>query len=223
VSFLTLFEQVADAPNPGALQRTLFNKADGWYERPSAGPALKFVSFDATGRITVNQSIPNPYDTGVYALYVDYTASGSPAAANEVQYTRIWLSAGVTITKMRTHIRGGANGVRQFKMALFSQAAPTSNTGTPNIQVATTLADAPPGAFTGQREVSLTSYLVPTSGWYWTALQVDNPTLSFLVSVSYPATSVQRREENPGVFTMPSPAGVTTQPASAVLFIAAVE
>jgi len=224
MSHFTFTEQVADAPNPAAGQRTIFAKMDGFYQRPDAGPATKFVQTDASNHFSVDNIPPNPYDDGAYALYVDYHSSGSPAAADEVQYTRVWLSEGVTIATMRTHIRGGANGVRQLRMAIYDQAVPLSNTGTPNNQVAVTLADTPPGAFTGERNVALTApYVVTTSGWYWLALQVDSGALSFLVSPSFPAGSISRREENPGSFTLPATAGATTQPASAVMFVAAVE
>ena len=151
-------------------------------------------------------------------------ASGSPQSANEVQYTRVWLDAGITITSMRTFITAGANAARQIQFGLYSQATPASNTGVPVTRVALTAADTPPAAFTGLRDVALTvAYLVPTAGWYWVALQVDNATMAFLISGVYRASSATRSEENPGVFTLPSPAGATTQPQSAALYAAALE
>lgn len=174
-------------------------------------------------------SIANLYtgSAGVYSFgaYRDYAgANGAPQGTNEVQYVRCWLVAGATITKMRTHITSGANGSRQISMGIYDQSSPTSDTGTPNSRVATTGANVPPNATTGIYDVNLTSsYAVTTTGWYWLAIQCDNTTMAFLLSATYRANTVPRREETPGVFGLPASAGATTQPQSAALYCAAVE
>ncbi|MCC6752063.1 MAG: hypothetical protein IT371_30705 [Deltaproteobacteria bacterium] len=166
-------------------------------------------------------------DANVYSFgqfNTEYRSSGSPQAANEVQYTRVWLFAGRTIATMRTFVTAGADGVRQIQFGIYDQATPTSDSGTPNNRVANTAADTPPAAFTGVRSVALSaSYSVPTTGWYWLAIQANNAAMSFLISDVFRANSVNRREENPGVFTLPATAGATTQPQSAALYCAAAE
>jgi len=166
-------------------------------------------------------------DFGVHSFgpFSDYTGlQGSPQAANEIQYMRVWLRAGITITSMRTFITGGADGVRQIQFAIYDQVTPTSDSQGPNNRVATTAADTPPGAFTGVRTVALTApYAVTTTGWYHLAIQVSSGAVVFLMSVTHRAGTIPRREETPGGFTLPATAGVTTQPQSAALYCAAVE
>lgn len=153
-----------------------------------------------------------------------YDATGSPQGTNEIQYTRVWLPKDRVIAKMRTHITSGANGTRQIQFGIYDQATPTSVTGTPNNRVATTAADTPPNATTGQYDVSLTgTYTVTTSGFYWLAHQADNGVMAFIVSVTFRADSIKRREETTGGFALPATAGATTSPQSAVIYAAAVE
>jgi hypothetical protein len=168
----------------------------------------------------------NPGDPLTYSLenVSLYNASGSPTTANDIQYTRVWLPKGRTITTMRTHITSGANGTRQIQFAIYDQATPASVTGVPNAKVATTAADTPPNATTGQYDVALTSsYLVPTSGFYWLALQSDSNAMNFTISSVFRANSIKRREEASGAFTLPATAGTLTNPQSAVAYVSAVE
>jgi len=183
----------------------------GWIVLPSGG-----------GSVTIPPSI---FDFGEHGFECDYSGSGSPQAANEVQYVRVWITDTMTITAMRARIFNGANGVRQIRMGIYNQATPTSNTGTPNTRVAQTAADTPPSGFTGARDVTLTaSYSPPTTGWHWLALQADNARMSFILSEGvYRVNQSPRREENPGVFGLPATAGATTQPQSAVIYSTALE
>lgn len=164
---------------------------------------------------------------GVHSFgpFRDYSgAQGSPQSANEIQYMRVWLRAGVTITSMRTFIAGGADGVRQIQFGIYDQTAPTTDGLGPNNRVANTASDTPPNLFTGVRDVVLTSaYLVPTTGWYHFALQASSAAMLFLLSDTHRAGTIPRREETPGGFMLPSPAGATTQPQSAALYCAGVE
>ncbi len=166
-------------------------------------------------------------DQGTYALgrLIDYTgAQGSPQAAFEVQYTRVWLVAGTDLVTMRTFITGGANGARRIRMGVYDQADPTDPTDVPQNLVADTGNNTPPAAFTGKRDVTLSAlYTVPASGWYWLALQVESGALVFLLSDTWRADSAPRREENPGSLGLPAGAGATTSPQSAALYCAAME
>lgn len=177
--------------------------------------------------VSANIVTPNPNDPKVYCfenIAAFGGASGSPQAANQVEYVRVWLPKGRVITKMRTNIVSGANGTRQLSMGIYDQATPTSITGTPNNRVATTGANTPPNATTGFYDVALSaSYTVPNSGFYWLAISADNGTMAFMLSVVYRAGFINRREETPGAFGLPATAGATTQPQSALLFLAAVE
>lgn len=186
-------------------------------------PSVALVGGQPAARIA-SSAVDDTNVHSMVSIHEHAGNAGSPQAANEIQYTRVWLRAGITISAMRTFITAGANGVRQIQLALYDQVTPTANNGIPNNQVATTAADTPPIAFTGIRDVALTaSYLIPASGWYWIAIQVDNAAMSFLISHVYRAGSVPRYEEASGVFTLPGTAGVITQPQSAALYAAAVE
>lgn len=251
---------------------------------------------DLTDRQTFYTSTPNDPYTYTYENISLYDAQGSPQAANEIQYVRVWLPAGRVITKMRTYIQSGANGARQIQAGIYRQAVPTAITGpaattiaagsngvslpTGTINVASTTgfpssgtifvttgagtqtvaytgvsggnqftgctggtgamatggavstlvldkstaANTVPNATTLYYDVSLSaSYTVPSSGFYWLAFQVDNGTMAFLISATFRADSVKRREETPVTFALPTLAGATTSPQSAVLLVMAVE
>lgn len=180
---------------------------------------------DTGGYLRTDLAIPNPNDPKVYTFGTVglYTTNGS-LAVNEVDYMRVWLSKGRVITKMRTFIVSGANGTRQMQFGIYDQSSPTSVTGTPNSKVASTAADTPPNATTGYRDVTLSaSYTVPTSGFYWLAIQADNTGLKYAITTTYEAGFANRREETPGGFTLPTTAGTTTQPKSSLVYVAAVE
>lgn len=180
---------------------------------------------DGVDRQTFYSVSANPNDPYVYTYdnSANYPNSGA-FTTREIDYMRVWLPKGRTITKMRTFITGGANGTRQIQFGIYDQSSPTSISGTPNNKVASTAADTPPNTFTGVRDVNLTSsYLVPTSGFYWLAIQADNNGITAAISAVYRAGYANRREETPGTFTLPATAGATTQPQSAIVFVAAVE
>lgn len=183
---------------------------------------------DTGGYFRANLTTPNPNDPTVYCYdtVANYPNTGSPQTTNQVQYTRVWLSKGRVLTKMRTYITSGANGTRQIELGIYDQATPTSITGVPNNRVASTAANTPPNATTGVYDVSLSSpYTVANSGFYWLAIQADNGAMAFAISATYRAAwnNSGRREESPGSFALPNPANATTTPSSAVLFNAAVE
>lgn len=113
--------------------------------------------------VSANILTPNPNDPQTYcydriALYYN---SGSPAGANETQYTRVWLPKNRVITKMRTNVVSGANGTRQLVMGIYAQANQTNRAA----QAATTIAVGSNGVAlpTGTINVaSITGF--PTSG-----------------------------------------------------------
>lgn len=182
---------------------------------------------DVVDRQTFFDAFANPNDPYVYT-FENASAfggiKGSPQGPNEVQYVRVWLPAGRVIAKMRTFIVSGADGVRRLQFAIYDQAVPGSIAGTPRNEVASTAANTPPVATTGFYDVNLSAtYTVPTAGFYWLAIQTDNVVMAFSISVTYRAATVNRREETPGSFALPATAGMTTQPLSAIIYVAAVE
>lgn len=197
----------------------------GAVPQPAAGDQEKFLQGNGTWK-RLRTHPDSSFGTDLYMLGspLDYYNTGSPQAANEVQYTRVWLEVGQVITGARTFITSGANGVRQVTMALFDQATPTSNSGAPNNRVATTGPTTPANAFTGYYSASFSvAYTVTATGFYWVAIQTDSGTLAFAITDAYPADFLPRREEAPGSFTMPATAGTLTNPSSAAIFCAAVE
>jgi len=225
-TFETLFQLGKSGPNfksnSGVLESRNANDTD-YAKHRFADPA---GDNDGVSRQFYYSEHANPGDPLTYSFenVSLYDATGSPQAANEIQYTRVWLPKDRTLTTMRTHITSGANGTRQIQFAVYDQATPTSVTGTPNTRVATTAANTPPNLTTGQYDVALSSsYLVTASGFYWLAVQVDNGIMAFTVSVTFRADSIKRREETTGGFALPATAGTTTSPQSAIIYVSAVE
>lgn len=228
-TFFTLFQIGKGGPNlkvNGTALETR-NNAD------SAYAAHRVAAFDQLNDAVNARSLhdhgpQNPNDIGVHCLgdLMYYPSGGSPQSTNEVQYTRVYLTAGIVITSMRVYIFSGANGARQLQLGVYDQATPSSSSGVPNNQVASTAADAPGAGVNGSfRTIALgSSYTVPTTGYYWLALQCDNGVMQFAISNIFRAGYLPRRTNTPGTFNLPSPgAGATTNPSSAVIFAAAVE
>lgn len=143
---------------------------------------------------------------------------------SEIQYTRIWLTAGLVITKMVTFVSLGGSAGINVRMGLYDQVNPTSETGVPENRVAQTESSDTAGADGTFLELSLTtSYTVGTSGYYWVAIITDSPSISFAVSDTFREDFLPVRRQSGTGTTLPATAGGLSNPVSAVAFVAAVE
>ncbi len=128
--------------------------------------ALEFVPIGAGGG---GDALNNEWLLGSPLSY----ASEVQFAANVVEYNRVWLPAGVTVTRGQfetTSISGGNAAVR---IGLYSQTDPQEANyfaagGQPNTRVAqSNISNVGAGAFTF---LYTAGYLVPVSGYYWAAI-----------------------------------------------------
>jgi hypothetical protein len=155
---------------------------------------------------------------------IDYPSSGG-SAASEIQYTRVYLIAGVTYDEMQVFVDSGGSGTRNINAGIYDQATPASTTGTPNSRVAQTGTTNVPAGDNGTfKTVALTAaYTVPTTGYYWLALIPDSANLKFATSAAYRASFLPVRREAGAGSTLPATAGTLTNPSSAVIWTGAVE
>lgn len=156
---------------------------------------------------------------------LDYGAAGG-TTVGEVQYCQIYLSAATAITSMRTYIdSGGATG-RNVRMGIYSQTTPSDKNGVPVTRVAQTNSTTTNGTNGTFLTAALTSsYVVPISGYYWTAIVTDNASnLKLAVSPTvYRAGYLPVRRESGTGTNLPATAGTLTNPSSAIVYVAAVE
>jgi hypothetical protein len=119
MSRLTQVEQGSDAANPAAGRRTLYNKADGWYERSATGPARKLVILDDAGKIPAydGSQLTNIAFSAV-AASLALTGVNTPASigANQNDYNPAGLATASSLRLSSsgafsiTGLQGGAAG-----------------------------------------------------------------------------------------------------------------
>jgi hypothetical protein len=155
---------------------------------------------------------------------LDYPDTGG-STASEIQYARVFLTAGVTYDAMKFYQVSGGSPSRSVNIGLYDQATPTSTTGTPNSRVAETGTTATATANNGSYvEISLSvAYTVTSTGFYWIAFIPDSATLKFATTAVYRADFLPTRRETGTGTTLPASAGTLTNPSSAVIYCALVE
>jgi len=167
---------------------------------------------------------------GLYLLggILDYPSSAR-MVASEVQYSRIFLPAGIELNNAMTFVDTLGAATRYVRMGLYAQADPTDlDTGLPVTRVAQSNAvatgpgldglyldlpftDAPTGG-----SGTPTSYTIPDTGYYWVALISDNNVVKLATSLVYRESYLPVRRETSTGSVLPATAGTLTNPSSAV-------
>lgn len=190
--------------------------------RKTAGAALWKPSVVAPGG-----GAPSAINPGELMLgtLLDYPFSAG-TAKGEVTYIRIRISAGVAIASMRVFLDSGGTAARNIRLGLYSQTDLSDASLPPSARVAQTAQvnlNGLDGSFITEALLG-GNFLVPTTGFYWLALVVDNTSAKFAVSATHRANFLNVRHEIPGITAdFPASAGVTINPISAVPYLAAVE
>lgn len=151
---------------------------------------------------------------------LDYPSSGG-TSSSEIQYARVFLTAGVTYDRMRFFQESGGSGARNVNIGIYDQSSPMSTTGVPNSRVAQTGTTVTSAANNGTFvTINLTSaYSVTTTGYYWLSFIPDSANLKFAVSLSYRGSFLPVRRQSGTGTTLPATAGSLTNPSSAVVWI----
>lgn len=155
---------------------------------------------------------------------LNYPKSASFAAASDIQYVRVYLIKDEEYDSLIVFITSRVSSA-DIRLGIYSQTDPGDIDLEPNSKVAETsvrtILVADEGTFV---EIALTSnYTVPASGYYWLAMIYDGTpnAVSFATSETFPANYLPRREESGSGNTLPATASGLTDPASAVIFVAA--
>jgi hypothetical protein len=159
-----------------------------------------------------------------YGTPLDYTASGS-VSTSDVQYVRVFLNAGVTLASMTSFYRGGGAAARLVRMGIYDQADPLSLTDVPRNKVAET-ASTSSGGWTANSYPTLpllSSYTVPSAGFYWFALIQGASQINWSVTPVFPPGQVPLYFEASTGVTLPATAGTLTTATSAVALCGALE
>lgn len=173
--------------------------------------------------------------THFFGTLLDYPSAGGHADG-EIQYTRLFLIAGMIIDQMMTFIAGGGTGTRFVRLGLYDQTDPQDPTLGPDARIAQTDSEDTLGdndtfknmdltdAVTGGSGLA-TTWTVPVSGFYWLAVIQDSSVIDFAVTaVAYRVDFLPRREEDVGTgTTLPASVGAVTNPTSAVALVAVLE
>ena len=165
-------------------------------------------------------TIPVSREVGFGAIS-SYTESGFPAAS-EIQYARIELVYGRSISTLRTYIHGGAQTGRNVNLGLYDQADPSDPNGVPRNRIVETGSTSTNGA-SEFFDISITPYSTPSPGFYWIAMICDDALVEFACTQSLAVGFVPVGRQTGTDVVLPATAGTITNPASPVLYSAAVE
>lgn len=180
---------------------------------------------DIAGVISQSKIAPGEHPLG---NVMDYHATGG-VSASVIQYTRVWMQAGIILDRMANFVFTGANGTRDLRMGVYEQADPLDETLLPTNRVAQTNILAP--VANGKQFPQLTTaptggsgapttYAIPVTGYYWTAHITDETALSFAVSSIYPVGLVPALFEAGIGNVLPAVATAPTPATSSVVYIA---
>lgn len=224
-------------------QRDFLSAAAGMLIYNSTGTKLefregsawnRFATLDSLGLLTTSEAPPRLRDfierrpkRQFLGMLLDYPSAGT-VTASEIQYTRIWLYANQVITGVEIFPTANINTGDNARVGLYDQTTPTSDVGVPVSRVAQSNSTQV-GSANAYQAISFTAnYTVPTAGYYWIAVISDNAGSlladpSFAVSSTYRANFLPIRREAGSGTTLPATAANLNNPASAVMYAAAVE
>lgn len=164
-----------------------------------------------------------PKEHFIGGTLLHYPASGShPSGASAIQYSRVWLTAGLIVDRVRIFVDTGGLASRHFRVGLYNQSSPTSITGTPNTKLreSAELGTAAEGFLNG----TFTNYVVPITGYYWIAFVADTTSIKFAVTPAvYRSGFAPVRSESTTGTTLPSTAGTLTNPSATIAYASLVE
>lgn len=160
-----------------------------------------------------------------FGSLLDYGALSSVIPA-EIQYDRVYLTKSTAISTMRCFLGAGGSPLRNVRMGIYSQADPADISGIPVTREEQAASTVTTGFTNDYMDIALTSpFVVPATGFYWLAFITDTgPPLTFATTPgTFPQDFLPVWRETSAGTTLPATAGVLTNPASGVVFVAAKE
>lgn len=157
----------------------------------------------------------------------DYPSAGG-MTDGDVQYSRVWLIQGLKIDRIRYFVNSGGTPSRYVQCGLYNQTDPQDESLDPNARVAITSIHDTVGTDGTYRDINLTAlYTVPATGYYWIAIVTTSNSIAFPVSaVVRENFAPVRRQSLGGSWEgtgLPATASGLSNPASAVVYVAALE
>lgn len=166
--------------------------------------------------------ITAPIDEFQLGTLLDYVEEASPVD-EEIQYTRVLLNKGVTISSMRTAFTTFVGADAFLRMGIYDQTDPTDPSLEPNAKVTETDLQTISGV--GTVDASLVAaYEVPTTGFYWLAWVLNTPggLKQVASSGSVPADLLPVRfEAGAGSAALPATASGLSNPGGPILLATA--
>lgn len=216
-------EKWIDEPRDHSLHNNIVHKdvigtpTDGQIQSFSGDTAT--WSFIANAGAGTDKELP---DVTFLGNIMNYPNSVGVGGAYDIQYTRVWLHEDSTVSKIGLFLRA-ASGTQDIRFAIYDQTASNGCISEPHNKVAETAAvsvssiDA--GAYVRQELTS--SYVIPTTGYYWLAFMASSTALKFAGSGTFIANFLPRHEQaNPDI-NFPATASGFTNPISACIFVGA--
>ena len=158
-----------------------------------------------------------------YGNRLNYSNGQGSKSAGEIQYTRIKLAQGTTLSGMRTFVANAAAGAKNVRLGLYNQTDPTDESLVPNAKVRETAVVDVSGVTNTFFNPAFTAgnYVVPASGYYWVAIIQDSNSITYATAPGiHPGFLASRVQSGAGT-TLPATASGLSNPAGALVFAAA--
>ena len=159
----------------------------------------------------------------MFGSLLDYSAE-TGMSASEVQYVRVYMSAGVEIEQLETFIAVQKNA--DIRMGIYAQASASDINGLPVSKVAETAAYTLQAADDRSFVIRnlVTNYTVPDSGYYWLGLICDAANVKFQKTNPYGSGYLPRYFQASSAVNLPATAGGLSNPTNSdVAYMSAVQ
>ena len=163
----------------------------------------------------------DPHREVLFGAISSYTESGAPSTS-EVQYARVELEVGHPVSTLRTYIHSGGAAGRNVNLGLYDQEDASDPNGVPRTRLVQTGAVTTDGA-AGFMDSPITPYFATVNGFHWLAFCTDSELIQVACTQLLPVGFAPVRSESGSGANLPATASSTTNPAAAVVYMAAVE
>jgi hypothetical protein len=156
---------------------------------------------------------------------LDYgQVGGHPLGASEIQYSRVWLTAGLDIDRIRIFIDSGGAANRYVRAGLYDQTDVLDSTLDPNDKLEESAQTATDG-IVGYADLPLGSTVsITVTGYYWIAFVASSTSIKFTVTGTiYRQDLIPRRDETTTDVVLPATASGLTNPQADLAYASAVE
>jgi len=199
------------------------------YRSSGGGISFEVTNNEAVFGDNVNANVvAGQQDPGRFFLgnsRLDYQLEGSLSNSGDIQYTQVFLPAGITIDDMEIFLHDGGGGGNDYRLGIYDQSDPSDFEGTPDDRIAQTavVVTVVGDDDTFVRDPLTAPLDITTAGYYWLAMIANNTNLKLPISQDINLIYARVYIESGAGTTLPASSGTLTQPDAAIAYVAAIK